>query len=121
MIVGCYACFIIFEIDANNDLPEQFSPELALSVYQSYGRMISLVFMHDAPLGLALSCVDAFLMTEEVSFLVHPRGQRNDYHMLKTQWHELFEEVLAPDFSCLCDTSCYADDYTGFFTMHYGR
>ena len=113
--------FIIFEIDANNDLPEQFSPELALSVYQSYGRLINLVFMHDAPVELALSCVDAFLMTEEVSFLIQPRGLRNDYHMLKTQWHDLFEEVLAPDFACLCDTACYADDYTGLFTMHYGR
>lgn len=113
--------FIVFDIDANNDLPEQFSPELALSVYQSYGRMINLVFMHDAPVDLALSCVDAFLMTEEVSFLIEPRGRRNDYHMLKTQWHDLFAETLAPDFNCLCDTSCYADDYTGLFTLHYGR
>jgi len=113
--------FIIFEIDANNDLPEQFSPELALSVYQSYGRLINLVFMHDAPVKLALSCVDAFLMTEEVSFLIQPRGLRNDYHMLRTQWHDLFEEVLAPDFNCLCNTTCYADDYLDLFTMHYGH
>jgi SAM-dependent methyltransferase len=113
--------FIIFEIDANNDLPEQFSPELALSVYQSYGRLINLVFIHDAPVELALSCVDAFLMTEEVSFLIQPRGERNDYHMLKTQWHDLFEKVLAPDLACLCDSPCYADEYTGIFTMHYGR
>ena len=113
--------FIIFEIDANNDLPEQFSPELALSVYQTYGRLINLVFMHDAPVELALSCVDAFLMTEEVSFLIQPRGLRNDYHMLKTQWHDLFEDVLAPDFACLCDSACYADEYTGLFTMHYGH
>lgn len=113
--------FIIFEIDANNDLPEQFSPELALSVYQSYGRLINLVFMHDAPVELALSCVDAFLMTEEVSFLIQPRGVRNDYHMLKTQWHDLFEEILAPDFAGLCDSACYADEYIGLFTMHYGH
>ncbi len=113
--------FIIFEVDANNDLPEQHSPELAVSVYQSYGRLINLVFMHDAPLQLALSCVDAFLMTEEVSFLVQPRGQRNDYHMLKTQWHDLFEETLAPDLACLCDSPCYDDEYVGLFTLHYGR
>lgn len=113
--------FIIFELDANNDLPEQYSPELSLSAYQLYGRLINMVFMHDAPLGLALSCVDAFLMTEAVSLHIQPRGVRNDYHMLKTQWHDLFEEVLAPDCSCLCDSACYADDYTGFFTMHYGR
>ena len=113
--------FIIFELDANNDLPEQFSPELSLSVYQMYGRLINMVFMHDAPVELALSCVDAFLMTEEVSFLIQPRGLRNDYHMLKTQWHDLFEDVLAPDFACLCDSACYADEYTGLFTMHYGH
>lgn len=113
--------FIVFDIDANNDLPEQHSPELALSVYQSYGRKINLVFMHDAPVHLFLACVDAFLMTEEISFLTEPRGRRNDYHMLKTQWHDLFEETLAPEFSCLCDTACYADDYTGLFTLHYGR
>jgi SAM-dependent methyltransferase len=113
--------FIIFEIDANNDLPGQFSPELSLSVYQSYGRLINLVFMHDAPVELALSCVDAFLMTEEVSFLIQPRGLRNDYHMLKTQWHDLFEDTLAPDFACLCDSPCYADEYVGLFTMHYGH
>jgi len=113
--------FIIFEVDANNDLPGQFSPELSLSVYQSYGRLINLVFMHDAPVELAFSCVDAFLMTEEVSFLIQPRGLRNDYHMLKTQWHDLFEDTLVPDFACLCDSACYADEYTGLFTMHYGR
>lgn len=113
--------FIIFEIDANNDLPEQFSPELSLSVYQSYGRLINLVFMHDAPVALALECVDAFLMTEEVSFLIQPRGVRNDYHMLKTQWHDLFKDTLAPGFNCLCDSACYADEYTGLFTMHYGH
>jgi hypothetical protein len=83
--------------------------------------MINLVFTHDAPVELALACVDAFLMTEEISFLIQPRGERNDYHMLKTQWHDLFEETLTPDFGCLCDSPCYADDYTGFFTMHYGR
>ena len=113
--------FIIFELDANHDLPEQFSPELSLSAYQMYGRLINMVFMHDAPLELAFSCVDAFLMTEEVSMLIQPRGVRNDYHMLKTQWHDLFEETLTPEFVCLCDTTCYNDDYTGFFTMHYGR
>lgn len=113
--------FIIFEVDANNDLPEQFSPELAVSVYQSYGRLNNLVFMHDAPVDLALSCVDAFLMTEEVSFLIQPRGLRNDYHMLKNQWHDLFRETLAPDFTCICDSTCYADEYTGLFTMHYGH
>jgi SAM-dependent methyltransferase len=114
--------FIIFELDANNDLPELYSPELALSVYQLYGRVINMVFMHDAPLELALSCVDAFLMTEEVSLLTQPRGIRNDYHMLKTQWCALFEEILASsDFSRLCDSNCYADDYACLFTMHYGR
>ena len=49
------------------------------------------------------------------------RGDRNDYHMLRTQWHGLFEQTLAPEFPCLCDSPCYADEYLSLFTIHYGR
>ncbi|HRU07001.1 MAG TPA: hypothetical protein P5137_14640, partial [Candidatus Brocadiia bacterium] len=59
---------VIFEVDANNDTPELFSPELAVSVYQSYGRIIDFVYAHDAPVEVAQGCVDCFLMTEEISF-----------------------------------------------------
>jgi len=113
--------FIIFELDANNDLPELYSPELAMSVYQSYGRIIDFVFAHDAPVEVAQACVDCFLMTEAVSILTRPRGQRTDYHMLRTQWRHLFDTELGPEFVCLCDAACYADEYLELFTMHYGR
>ncbi len=113
--------FLVFELDANNDLPELHSPELALSVYQSYGRMIDAVFAHDAPLELANACVDRFLMTEAVSILSQPRGIRTDYHMLRTQWHLLFQETLSEDFSCWADSAAYSDDFMSFFTLHYGR
>lgn len=112
---------LLFELDANNDLPELHTPELVVSVCQSYGRMIDFVFSHDAPVAVAQACVDKFLMTEEVSLLTQPRGQRNDYHMLKSQWLGLFEQVLAPDFQCYCDSPCYADEYLSLFTLHYGR
>jgi SAM-dependent methyltransferase len=113
--------FLLFEMDANNDTPELFSPDLAFSVYQSYGRMISFVFAHDAPLGEVTDCVDSFLMTEVVSILTEPRGERTDYHMLCTQWNDLFMTVLGPEFSLRCDSACYADEYMALFTMHYGR
>ncbi len=112
---------ILFELDANNDLPELHSPDLALSVYQSYGRMTHFVFSHDAPVEVAQGCVDRFLMTEAVSLLTQPRGERNDYHMTRQQWLELFDKTLAPDFRKLCDSICYADDYFALFTTHYGR
>lgn len=112
---------VLFELDANNDLPELQSPELAVSVYQSYGRLIDFVFSHDASIEVAQGCVDRFLMTEAVSLLTQRRGERNDYHMLRTQWQALFEKTLAPDFLCLCDSTCYADEYFALFTMHYGR
>jgi ubiquinone/menaquinone biosynthesis C-methylase UbiE len=113
--------FAIFELDANNDTPELGSPELALSVYQSYGQIIGFVFAHDAPVDVALASVDCFLMTEAVSLLTQPRGARNDYHMLRGQWQALFAEELGPDFSCGCDSISYADEYLNLFTMHYGR
>jgi len=112
---------VLFELDANNDFPEMQTPELAVSVYQSYGRLIDFVFSHDAPIEVAQACVDRFLMTEAVSLLTQRRGERNDYHMLRTQWHALFEQTLAPEFTCRCDSPCYADEYFSLFTMHYGR
>lgn len=112
---------LLFELDANNDTPDLYSPDLALSVYQSYGRIIDFVFCHDAPVDVVIDCVDSFLMTELVSILSQPRGIRTDYHMLRSQWHALFHEVLGPEFSLRCDSSTYADEYLALFTLHYGR
>jgi SAM-dependent methyltransferase len=113
--------FVLFELDSNNDLPELNSPELALSVYQIYGRVIDWVFSHEAPVELAIAAVDNFLMAEAVSMLTLPRGRRTDYHALRCQWHELFRNGLGPDFTCLCDTTTLAEEYLDLFTMHYGR
>jgi len=113
--------FVIFELDANNDTPEMHSPDLALSIYQSYGRIIDFVFSCDAPVELSQRSVDAFLMTECISFLTQPRGVRSDYHMLRSQWKDLFEEVLGKDFTCMSDSTAYGDEYIDLFTMHYGR
>lgn len=113
-------CFILYELDANNDTPELHSPELALSVYQSYGAIIDFVFAYDAPVHLALASIDRFLMSEAVYFFTEPRGQRSDYHMLREQWHRLFREGLA-GFSCLCDATSYADGNIALFTMMYGK
>ncbi len=113
--------FVIFELDANNDTPEVHSPELAVSVYQSYGRIIDFVFAHDAPVDVVQACVDCFLMTEAVSLLTQPRGERTDYHMLRSQWRGLFDSILSPAFTCRCDSTAYGDEYLDLFTLHYGR
>ena len=113
--------FLLFELDANNDIPELFSPELALSVYQSYGRIIDFVYAHDAPVDVVTDCVDSFLMTELVSIMTRKRGVRTDYHMLRSQWNDLFNSQLGPEFTIRCDSTCYADEYIALFTMHYGR
>lgn len=112
---------VLFELNANNDTPGLHSPELALSVYQAYGQTIDRVLAHEAPIEIALACVDRFLMTEIISFFTQPRGKRTDYHMLDSQWAELFDSTLGPDFTCLCNTACYADEYISLFIMHYGR
>lgn|GEM_PF-175576 len=113
--------FLLFEMDANNDTPELDSPELALSVYQSYGRIIGFVYAHDAPVDVVTDCVDSFLMIEVISILIRPRGERTDYHMLRSQWNDLFSQELGPEFGLESDSSCYSDEYMALFTMHYGR
>jgi SAM-dependent methyltransferase len=113
--------FVLFELNSNNDLPELNSPELALSVFQLYGRVIDWVFKHEAPVELAIAAVDNFLMAEVVTMLTLPRGKRTDYHALRCQWHDLFRDGLGPEFTCLCDTTTLAEDYLDLFTMHYGR
>jgi SAM-dependent methyltransferase len=113
--------FILFELDANNDTPDLHSPELALSIYQSYGAMMDFVFAHDAPIELAISSIDKFLMSEAVYFFTEPRGKRTDYHMLRSQWHQVFSDGLGKDFSCLCDSICYGDENLALFTMIYGK
>lgn len=113
--------FLLFELDADNDIPELFSPELALSVYQSYGRIIDFVYAHDAPVDVVTDCVDSFLMMELVSIMTQKRGVRTDYHMLRHQWNDLFNSQLGPEFTIRCDSTCYADEYLALFTMHYGR
>ena len=113
--------FLLFEFEADNDTPELYSPDLALSVYQSYGRLIDFVYSHDAPVEVVTDCVDSFLMTELISIMTQARGERTDYHMLRRQWHDLFHSQLGPEFTIRCDSTCYADEYSAFFTMHYGR
>ncbi len=113
--------FILFEMDANNDTPLLYSPDLAFSVYQSYGRIMDFVYAHDAPVDVVTDCIDSFLMTEVVSILTQPRGIRTDYHMLRSQWNDLFRTGLGPEFTLRCDSACYADEYMTLFTMHYGR
>ncbi len=112
-------CFILFELDANNDSPDIYSPDLALSVYQSYGAMMDFVFAHDAPVELAISSIDRFLMSEAIYFFTEPRGKRSDYHMLRSQWHQVFHEGLGKNFSCLCDSTCFGNENMGLFTMIY--
>ena len=112
--------FILFEMDANNDTPELYSPDLAFSVYQSYGRIMDFVYAHDAAVDVVTDCIDSFLMTEVVSILTQPRGIRTDYHMLRNQWNDLFRTRLGPEFTLRCDSACYADEYVTLFTMHYG-
>jgi SAM-dependent methyltransferase len=113
--------FLLFELDANHDTPDLFSPDLSFSLYQSYGRIIDNALSQHAPVEGTVELVDSFLMTELVSMLTQPRGVRTDYHMLRSQWNSLFQEVLCPEFSLRCDSAAYADEYVTLFTMHYGR
>ncbi len=45
----------------------------------------------------------------------------SDDHMLRSQWHQLFHEGLDREFTCLCDSTHYADENIAIFTMIYSR
>ena len=111
---------VLFELNANHDTPELNSPELAVSIYQSYGAMVDAIFAHDASLELAEACVDRFLLAEAVSILSQPRGVRTDYHMLRGQWKEQFTEALGAEFTCLGEFTDYASDGAELIALHYG-
>ena len=113
--------FILFELDGNNDSPERHTPECALSVYQLYGSVIDFVFSYDAPIELAIASIDRFLMSEAVYFFTVPREKRTDFHMLRSQWHQIFSEGLGSEFTCACDSTCYGDENIAIFTMIYGK
>ncbi len=113
--------FLLFEMDADIDTPGLFSPALALAVYQAYGRIFDRIYAHDASVEVVNECIDSFLMSEVVSILTEPRGERSDYHMLREQWRALFAEALGPEFSLRNDLSCYADEHLSLIGLHYGR
>jgi SAM-dependent methyltransferase len=113
--------FLLFEIDADIDSPDLYSPSLALTVYQSFGRIFDRIYAEDAPVEVVNDCIDMFLMTEAVSIFTEPRGERSEYHMLRSQWNDLLAEVLGPDLSLRSDHTCYADEHLTIFTLHYGR
>ncbi len=112
---------VLFELDGDHDAPQLHSPELALSLYQTYGRMMHFVSAHEAHPGVTAACIDNFWMTEMVSFLTQERGRRTDYHMLRIQWRALFDKALGREFSCRADCTAYGDEFMELFTLHYGR
>ncbi|MDD2276607.1 MAG: class I SAM-dependent methyltransferase [Smithellaceae bacterium] len=111
---------LLMEMDGDNDTPQLGSPELAVSVYQSYGPLIDSIFAHDAPITVTQSCVDNFVMAEVISFLTEPRGRRNDYHMLRGQWERVFRENLDGHHP-RGEATVLASDGCEFFACHWGR
>ena len=112
--------FLLFELEANHDYPEMGSPELAFSVYQIFGRGVQWVLEEPAPADVQRACADTFLMTEAISILTQPRGERTEYHVLRGQWKDLLDRHLA-GFECVCEATCCAEEYVEQFMLHYAR
>lgn len=112
---------VVFELGANHDTPDMDSPELAFSVYQTFGQSLEYIFAQDAPGDVQRACADIFVMSETVSLLSEPRGVRTEYHMTRGQWHKLLGECCPTGMTCLGERTCFADDYCELFALHYGR
>lgn len=111
---------VVFELGANHDAPEMCSPELLYSVYQTFGQSLEYIFAKDAPLEVQRACADIFVMSETISLLAEPRGQRTEYHMPRARWHELLGSARGSSLSCLGERTCFSDEYCELFALHYG-
>lgn len=111
---------LLMEMDGDNDTPHLGSPELAVSVYQSYGPLIDCIFAHDAPIAVSQGCVDNFVMAEVISFLTQPRGKRNDYHIRRDQWTQIFSENLTGHHR-RGETTVLTSEGSEFFACHWGK
>jgi SAM-dependent methyltransferase len=112
--------FLLMEMDGDNDTPQLGSPELAVSVYQSYGPLIDSIFAHDTPIAGSQGCVDNFVIAEVISFLTQPRGKRNDYHMRRDQWTQVFSENLTGHHR-RGETTVLTSEGCEFFACHWGK
>jgi SAM-dependent methyltransferase len=117
---GAADSLVIFELGANHDTPECNSPELVYSVYQTFGQSLEYIFAREAPPEVQQACADIFVMSETISLLTGPRGERTEYHMPRRQWHDLLSS-LATGMTCLGETTCYSDQYCELVALHYGR
>lgn len=111
---------IVFELGANHDTPDMNSPELVYSIYQTFGQSLEYIFSREAPAEVQRACADIFVMSETVSLLSAPRGERTEYHMMRGQWHELLGDCCE-GMTCLGERTCYSDEYCELFALHYGR
>lgn len=100
--------------------PERSSPELAVSVYPSYGPLIDAIFVRDAPVAVSQGCVDNFVMAEVISFLTEPRGRCNDYPMRRDQWAQIFSANLTGH-SLRGETTVLTPEGCEFFACHWGK
>jgi SAM-dependent methyltransferase len=119
-MAGLVGNVLLMEMDGDNDAPQLGSPELAVSVYQSYGPIIDAIFAHDAPVAVSQGCVDNFVMAEVISFLTQARGERNDYHMRRAQWAQIFSEHLTGHFY-RGETTVMNSEGCEFFACHWGK
>ncbi|MEE9912640.1 MAG: class I SAM-dependent methyltransferase [Deltaproteobacteria bacterium] len=119
-MAGQIGNLLLMEMDGDNDTPHLGSPELAVSVYQSYGPLIDSIFAHDAPIAVSQGCVDNFVMAEVISFLTQPRGKRNDYHIRRDQWARIISENLIGHHR-LGETTVLSSEGCEFFASHWGK
>jgi SAM-dependent methyltransferase len=111
---------VVFELGANHDTPELNSPELVYSIYQTFGQSLEYIFAREAPEEVQRACADIFVMSETISLLTQPRGERTEYHMPRKQWHDLLTSAC-PEMTCLGEITCYSDEYCELVALHYGR
>jgi len=113
--------FLLFEDMANFDISNSRSPELALAVYLLYGQKIKCFFAQKPDEELRRGYIDHTIIPEIITLLTKTQDHKIKHHLLRHQWHEVFNKSLDQSFSCLCDSVCYADKFIESGFISYGR
>lgn len=82
---------LLTEFEANNDVPEEDTPEFVFSVVQHYGYYLEDVLNCGADPEEIKACIQEFLLAEALTMLANDRDHRVDYHTTAERWSQVAE------------------------------
>lgn len=81
------------ELQADHEFPSLGSKRLIASVRRLYGYLLRDIEASQLSIWERALCRSEFILKEAISILSNEYDQRGDYHMLLSQWEDLFRDT----------------------------